>query len=60
MQIADRSSLCTQPVVELYNLGHIMSQTENKSQREIEGEEANLFCKVASTIREVQDLIVEH
>jgi hypothetical protein len=37
-----------------------MSQTENKSQREIEGEEANLFCKVASTIRGGHDLMVEH
>ena len=26
----------------------------------IEGEEANLFCKVAGTIRGVQDLVVEH
>ena len=26
----------------------------------MEGQEANLFCKVASTIRGVQDLIVEH
>ena len=37
-----------------------MSQNENKSLREMEGQEANLFCKVASTIRGVQDLIVEH
>jgi hypothetical protein len=26
----------------------------------IEGEEANLFCKVAGAIRGVQDLVVEH
>jgi hypothetical protein len=33
---------------------------KNKLQREIGGEEANLFCKVGSMIRRVEDLIVEH